>query len=486
MENNQDVVKSKIVTTIGPATFSNEMLRKLADRGADVFRLNFSHATKDGDEMVELFNRIRTVCPNVGVLCDIQGPKIRVGNFEKPVVLDVGNEFKIYEDEVPGTEEQTCIKYKGFLEDVEVGDSLFVNDGLIHLKIINKNKEEGFVNTKVITSGPISSKKGVNIPSGNLSTQNPTDKDIRDLKIIAKLQPEYLAASFIANQTEVKSIRAILNNAGASRTRIISKIERPIAVQNFDEILEVSDGIMVARGDLGVEIPAEQVPIEQKRMILACNRVGKPVIVATQMLESMIKNPVPTRAEVNDVFNAVYDRSDAVMLSGETSVGDHPLKAVKYMDKIINTAENYIPDKSPDEIDSEEPDMYEAIGHAVYELAEVFHRVNFRGKIIIFTRDGKSCRMTAKYRPLFPILAITADKTTARTLRLVWGVTSHFIPTINMEEWSAEDILSHGIRKLVEAGVLEKNEHAICAVSSRLDINHGYVVGLYYVAELLK
>jgi len=480
------VVKSKIVTTIGPATFSEDMLIKLREAGADVFRLNFSHASENGDEMVELFHRIHKVCPDVGILCDIQGPKIRVGEFEQPAVLDVGDEFKIYQKEVKGNKHQTCISYDGFLKDVDIGDSIFINDGLIRLKIIEKNYEKGFVNTKVITSGPISTKKGVNIPSGTLSAKNPTEKDRKDLKIIAKLEPEYVAASFIANEAEVRTIRNILNNAGASDTKIISKIERPVAVSNFDEILTVSDGIMVARGDLGVEIPAELVPIRQKEMILKCNRVGKPVIVATQMLESMTQNPVPTRAEVNDVFNAVYDRSDAVMLSGETSIGKHPIKTVEYMNKIINTAEKYIPNKAPNETDSEEPDLYEAMGHAIYEMAEVFHNVNFRGKIIMFTRGGVSCRMTAKYRPRYPIFAITAQKSAARSLKLVWGVKPYFVPSIDMEDWSSEKILFHGIRQLVQFGDLEKNEHVICAISSRLDVKHGFILGLYYVKDLLK
>ncbi len=479
-------VKSKIVTTIGPATDSEEMLKSLVQAGADVFRINFSHASKGGNEVIELFHRIRKVTPEIGILCDVQGPKIRVGQFEEAVQLDVGDTFRIYNKDVPGNKNQTCIKYKGFLNDIKIGYSIFINDGLIQLEVIDKNMEEGYVETKVISPGPISSRKGVNIPAGTLSTQNPTEKDIRDLKLIATLHPEYVAASFVANASEVKTIRAILNNAGAARTKIISKIERPVAVSNFEEILDYSDGIMVARVDLGGRRIIKKVPVEQKNMILKCNKVGKPVIVATQMLESMTQNPVPTRAEVSDVFNAVYDRSDAVMLSGETGIGKHPLKAVEYMDKIINTAERYIPDKHPDEIDSEEPDLYEAIGHATYELAEVFHKVNFRGKIIIFTRDGKSCRMAAKYRPQFTIFGITPDKMTARSLKLVWGVRPYYIPTIKMEEWSAEEILSHGIKRLVEFGHLERHEHVICSLASRMNVKHGYVLGLYYVDELIK
>ncbi|MHA1776026.1 MAG: pyruvate kinase [Promethearchaeota archaeon] len=482
----QKMVKSKIVATIGPATSSVEKLKELAQAGVDVFRLNFSHASKEGTEMQELFECIRQNTPEIAILCDIQGPKIRIGKMAEPVILKYSEKFYLYEEDRIGDQNGASISYKGFYNDVNEGDSIFINDGLVRLQVKTKDPKKRKIECVVVAGGPISSKKGVNIPSGNLSTQNPTEKDIHDLKLIAKLNPEYLAASFIANAKEVKKIRAILNNAGASRIKIISKIERPIAITNFDEILEVSNGIMVARGDLGVEIPAEEVPIRQKEMILKCNRAGKPVIVATQMLESMINNPVPTRAEVNDVFNAVYDRSDAVMLSGETSIGKFPIKAVRYMDRIIAKAEEHIPDIDPRSTDSDEPDMYEAVGHAVYELARVFRNVNFRGKIIMFTRGGKSPRKAAKYRPEFPIYAITHNPHTARQLNLVWGVQSVFIPTLKMEDWDSEEIMQYGIQKLVEWGILEMKEHVICTVPSRISPGKCSVIGLYYVEDILN
>jgi pyruvate kinase len=482
----EKLVKSKIVCTIGPATDSEEKLMQLRDNGVDVLRLNFSHASKEGEEMKALVKRIRKVVPELAILCDIQGPKIRIGQMEGTVYLEYGNEFKIFEKAITGDKTQASISYEGFLKDVEIGGNIFINDGLVRLEIIEKNLKEGYINTKVLSGGPISSRKGVNIPSGNLSTKNPTDKDIHDLKLIVTLKPEYVAASFVATAAEVKKIRAILENAGETRVKIISKIERPVALENLDEILEASDGLMVARGDLGVEIPAEDVPIRQKEIILKCNKAGKPVIVATQMLESMTNNSVPTRAEVNDVFNAVYDRSDAVMLSGETSVGKFPIKTVNTMDRIISKAEKYIPKMDPSLIDSDEPDMYESLGHAVFELAKVFHNVNFRGKIIMFTRDGVSCLKAAKYRPIFPILAITADKKTSRQLNLVWGVEPVFIPSLKVEDWTAEEIIQHGIQKLCEFGKLQQKEHVICTVSSKLAPNRGSVIGLYYVEDVLK
>lgn len=481
----EKMVKSKIVATIGPATSTEHMLEKLVGGGVDVFRMNFSHASKEGTAERELFARIRKVAPTAAILCDIQGPKIRIGQMEAPVNLEYGQEFKIFENAIVGNKDQASITYKGFLRDVSVGDFIFINDGLVRLVVKEKNMKEGFLMTHVVAGGPISTKKGVNIPKGILSTKNPTEKDIQDLKLISELKPEYVAASFIANAAEVRTIRALLDNGGADKVKIISKIERPVALSNIDEILEASDGIMVARGDLGVEIPAEDVPIRQKELIMKANRLGKPVIVATQMLESMINNPVPTRAEVNDVFNAVYDRSDAVMLSGETSVGKFPLITVDYMETIIKKAEKYIPNMPPNLIDSAEPEMYESVGHAIYELAQVFTKVNFRGKIIMFTTGGRSCRLTAKYRPVFPILAITNNLLTARQLKLVWGVQPFYLPTLKMEDWKAEEVMQHGIQKLVEYGMLEMKEHVICSVPSRITPGRCSVLGLYYVEDIL-
>jgi len=480
------LVKSKIVCTLGPATSSEENLRKLVEEGCDMVRLNFSHASEEGKEMVELFKRIRKVIPEVAILCDIQGPKIRIGQMEKPVTLEYGKYFTLFEKEIVGNENQACISYKGFVHDVDVDEFIYINDGLVRLQVMEKNEKDGYLKTKVVAGGPINSHKGVNIPAGNLSMKIPTPKDVKDLKLIAPLKPEYVALSFVGDAHDVKVVREILIAGGGDRIKIISKIERPIAITNLDEIVEASDGIMVARGDLGVEIPAEEVPIRQKEMIQKCNRAGKPVIVATQMLESMISNPVPTRAEVNDVFNAVYERSDAVMLSGETSVGKFPFDAVRYMDKIINKAEKYIEKIDPSTIDSKEPEMYESVGHAIYELASVFSKINFRGKIIVFTRGGKSARMIAKYRPAFPTFAITNDILTARQLKLVWGVTPIWLPALKIEDWNAEEIMQYGIKRLVEIGILELKEHVICTVPSRISKERSSVIGMYYVDDVLK
>ena len=477
------IVKSKIVCTIGPATNSEENLKKLVELGCDLMRLNFSHASKDEQVMIDLFNRIRKCCPETAILCDIQGPKIRIGMLQDRVYLKTGEKFRIHINEMVGNEKECSISYKGFINDIKKGSFIFINDGLVRLQALEINKEKGYADFEVTAGGEISSKKGVNIPEGELSTRNPTEKDIKDLKLIAKLYPEYVAASFVANAREVREIRAILANGGASNVKIISKIERPVALKNFDEILKESDGIMVARGDLGVEIPAEDVPRWQKMMIKKCNQAGKPVIVATQMLESMIQNPVPTRAEVNDIYNAINDRSDAVMLSGETSVGKYWQEAVSYMSTIAAKAEKFIPEQDPDAFDSDDQEVFETAGHAIYTITKEFIAIGYRAKCVVFTRSGRTARLIAKYRPKFPILAISNDIQVVRQLKLVWGV----IPIhLNMDmDKDIESIIKEGIKQLVEFGFLGRTEYAIVSLPSRLAETRNPVIGLYYPEDLL-
>ncbi|MFX1260109.1 MAG: pyruvate kinase, partial [Promethearchaeota archaeon] len=290
----------KIVSTLGPSSSSKKMLKNLINAGVDIFRLNFSHGTHN--EKRELVKRIRGIDRYVGILADIQGPKIRVGKFkdDKAYSLNIGQEVTIFEKEIEGNQEQFSIPLDGFLKSVREGDVFFVNDGII--KITVKRKEEDHIIGEVLAGGMISNRKGVNIPTGELQQRVPTEKDIKDLKVIAELDPEYVAISFVSDSSDVLHVKKILENYGNNNIKLISKIERPIALNNFDAILEVSDGIMVARGDLGVEIDPDKVPLWQKDMIYKSNKEGKPIIVATQMLESMINAPIPTRAEANDVF----------------------------------------------------------------------------------------------------------------------------------------------------------------------------------------
>ena len=332
----------------------------------------------------------------------------------------------------------------------------------------------------------ISNRKGVNIPTGELSQKVPTEKDVKDLEFIAEIDPEYVAISFVADATDVLHVKRILENYGNSKIKLISKIERPIALDNFDQILEVSDGIMVARGDLGVEIDPDKVPLWQKEMIYKCNREGKPVIVATQMLESMISNPIPTRAEANDVYNAVMDGTDAVMLSAETAVGKYPINAVQYMNQISKTATENMPKRIPDEYDSDRLTHTQTLGHAIHSLASEMEELNFRGKILVITRRGYGARMIAKYRPPLPIIAITPFKKTARELKLVWGVHPVHIENVNFFSMDAEEIMEQSVKYTVEKKLLDENEHVIILLVSRKFERRGNLVGLYYVGEILE
>ncbi|MBA7640365.1 Pyruvate kinase [subsurface metagenome] len=281
-------------------------------------------------------------------------------------------------------------------------------------------------------------------------------------------------------------VKRILENYGNNEIKLISKIERPIALDNFDDILEFSDGIMVARGDLGVEISPDQVPVWQKEMIKKCNREGKPVIVATQMLESMINAPIPTRAEASDVFNAVIDGTDAVMLSAETAVGNYPINAVQYMNKIAYTATQNMPKRKPDEYDSDRLIHTQVLGHAIHSLTTEMEDLNFRGKILVLTRGGFGAKMIAKYRPPLPIIAITPYKRTAREMNLLWAVQPIHIENIDFFNLDAEAIIEQSVKHAVELGVLDENEHVVILLVSKKWKKRGNIVGFYYVGEILK
>jgi pyruvate kinase len=460
------------------------MLKKLVDAGVDIFRLNFSHGTHA--EKRELVKKIRSVDDDVGILADIQGPKIRVGKFKdnNAYNLNIGQEIKVFEKEIEGNQEQFSIPLEGILKILRIGDVFFVNDGIIKIEV--KSKVEEYLIGEVLAGGIISDRKGVNIPKGELKQRVPTEKDIKDLELIAKLNPEFVAISFVSDGSDVLHVKKLLENFGNENIKLISKIERPVALDNFDAILDVSDGIMVARGDLGVEIAPDKVPLKQKEMIYKCNKEGKPVIVATQMLESMISAPIPTRAEANDVFNAVFDGSDAVMLSGETAVGKYPIKVVQTMNQIAKTATENMPRRVPDEYDSDRLTHTQTLGHAIYALAAEMQELNFRGKILVITRKGYGVRMIAKYRPPLPIIAITSSKRTARELNLVWGVQPLHIENIDFFNTNAEEIIEQSVKNAVKIKLLDENEHVIILLVSRKFERRGNLVGFYYVGEILE
>ena len=458
MPDERNITKSKIVCTIGPASDTPHMIKALARIGMDCARINFSHGTDEYKR--ELFARIRKVDNTLAILCDIQGPKIRIGQVkEGGVVLRAGNKIIITTDEVEGDENRVTISYKSLAHEAKAGDLIYINDGIVCVKV--ENIEGNEIECAIISGGVISSRKGVNLPSTEISMTVPTKKDLHDLKLIAELDPEFIAISFVANAADVLKIRKILAELRNKRIKLISKIERPVALENFESILKVSDGIMVARGDLGVEIPPEQVVPFQKDMIWKCNVAGKPVIVATQMLESMVKAPVPTRAEVSDVFNAIEDGADAVMLSAETASGSYPINAVEMMERVIKVSESLMSVRDPDKYDSDDETISEIIGHLVYSACKEFSDMKYqKGKIICLTQSSLTAKMISKYRPYLPIIGITSVPRTAREMRLVWGVEPVLIEDLEKAEKTLTRI-KNSIDVCLKRKLIEEDEKII-------------------------
>lgn len=452
------LTQSKIVCTLGPASSEPGQIKRLSDLGMDCARINFSHGAID--DKIKLFNRIRDVDDRLAILCDIQGPKIRIGQVkEGGVLLKTGDPFTITTEEVMGDEHKVSISYTQLAAEAQVGDKIFINDGIVCVQVEAVNGPH--IECQVLSGGYISSRKGVNLPHTKIALSVPTAKDSEDLKHIADLDPEFVAISFVSGAADVLRIRKLLAEYGNDRIKLIPKIERPIAVENFDAILAVADGIMVARGDLGVELPPEEVLPVQKRMITRCNIIGKPVIVATQMLESMVKSPVPTRAEVSDVFNAIEDGADAVMLSAETASGDYPTNAVEMMERVIRVSESLIPHRDPDQYDSSEQTVTEIIGHLVHATCKEFSDMGYeKGKIICETDSGYSVRMIAKYRPRLPIIGITSNAKTAREMRLVWGVEPLIIPELEVVD-EVKKRVKLAIGTCLERSLIEADEKII-------------------------
>jgi pyruvate kinase len=476
--------RTKIVATIGPASESKEMITSLLEAGLDVARINFSHGEREQHR--SLFQRLREVSEEKGkhlaILCDIQGPKIRTGKMTEPFWVNQGDMIRITSEEVLGTPERFSIDHPGIVEELDPDDEIFINDGTIKMRV--RKKEGKDLICEVRNGGLISDRKGCNIPSSNILVDIPTDKDRTDLQVIADLNPEYVAASFIGSAKDVIKIREVLRSNGNDEIRIISKIERPKALENLQEIMDVSDGIMVARGDLGVEIPAYEVPAAQKEMCRLANRAGIPVIVATQMLNSMIEHSRPTRAEAADVFNAVLDGADALMLSNETAVGKDPVLVVNTMKDIIKRAEDHFPYRDPDYYDSDDQCMIETIGHAAYTLINEFDDRDYSGSIIAVTDSGQSARMISKYRPNRTILAVTPNERTANELAMVWGAVPVHSPGVSKD--LLEIRMIDAVKTAVRQGYLSENDHVVVVSSSMAVGDDGMVACVYRVSSLLE
>jgi pyruvate kinase len=447
--------RTKIVATLGPGTSTEEIIRELVRFGVDVTRLNFSHGEHEGHLKNARFVRAaaESTGRNVAVMQDIQGPKIRTGEVVGETELVEGNRVVIAPGDFLGDASRLSTSYKQIAQDVKPGHRILMDDGLLELRV--EEVENGEVVCMVVNGGPISSHKGMNFPDSSLSTRGLTPKDLEDLRFgVEELGPDWVAVSFVRSGDEVKEIKERMREFGGS-IPVISKIEKHEAIDDIESILQGSDGIMVARGDLAVELSAERVPIEQKHIVARCRRLGKPVIVATQMLDSMIRNPRPTRAEVSDVANAIFDRADAVMLSGETAVGRYPLRSVREMDRICRAAEGAI-DYGRDiaaSIDWGRGDRYDALTHAACELAEDLDLE----AIITSTQSGLSCLRVARFRPPNKVLAVSPEKTTVRMLAMVWGVNA-----INGEQrGNVEERYDEAVRAACESGLVKNGDEVI-------------------------
>ncbi|MHB8580247.1 MAG: pyruvate kinase [Ignavibacteriaceae bacterium] len=453
---NKNLSKTKILCTLGPATNTSEIIKDLIITGMDGVRLNFSHSNYD--EFENLFNEIDKACVDektpLAILMDLQGPKIRIGELAQPEIeITAGNEIEITTEEILGTSQVISTSYKELPEDAKVKDQILIDDGLIRLRIKSKKKKSVICIIEI--GGTLRPRKGMNLPGMVLSTPSVTKKDFEDLEFALKHRIDYIALSFVRSAKDITEIKEWLKERD-SVVPVIAKIEKREAVDHFDEILNVADGIMVARGDLGVEIPAQEVPMIQKRIIKRCNTVGKLVITATQMLDSMIHNPIPTRAEASDVANAVLDGTDTVMLSGETSIGKYPLQAVKIMNDIAINAEQYLPQSR--DIDIEIPlnlseNLFDSVGRAITKVSQ---QVN-AAAIVVFTHEGRTARNFSKFRPKAKIIAISNRFQTMNNLCLRWGVSSIYMEEIHKENLAIDDAK----RLILEAGYVKRGDIVI-------------------------
>lgn len=446
---------TKIVCTIGPASESEEVLEKVIMAGMNVARLNFSHG--DHAEHQARIDTIRKVAKRldktVGILLDTKGPEIRTHSMENgQVELVKGQQIEVSMTEVLGNSERFSVSYEGLIDDVQPGDFILLDDGLVELEINDLNKETGIITTTVKNNGLLKNKKGVNVPGVSVKLPGLTDKDKADVKFGIEQGVDFIAASFVRRAQDVLDIRELLETHDGEYIKIIPKIENQEGIDNIDEILKISDGLMVARGDLGVEIAPETVPMMQKELIRKCNLLGKPVITATQMLDSMQTNPRCTRAEASDVANAIYDGSDAVMLSGETAAGAYPVEAVLTMAKIAVSAEEAQDYKKllSDRTKSTQTNMVTAIGVSVAHTA-----LNLNCKAIVAaTESGHTARMIAKYRPHANIVAVTPYGHVARQLNLVWGVN----PIVKAGEKDTDDLLNTSVTATLEKGYANEGD----------------------------
>ncbi|MFP4091090.1 MAG: pyruvate kinase [Cyclobacteriaceae bacterium] len=464
MDSNIVFNKTKIVATVGPACSTKEMLTELVRAGVDVFRLNFSHGTHEGHKKVIKF--IREINEeqgsNVCILQDLQGPKIRVNKIENDeVIIEPGQNLVITcKEDIVGTAERVSTSYQDLASDVNIGDTILIDDGKIELRV---HKVEGTdVHTTVVYGGALKSRKGINLPDTNVSAPSLTPKDEEDLMFGLENDVDWIALSFVRRADDLYNLKDLIQENGKN-TKIIAKIEKPEAIKNIDDIIEATDGLMVARGDLGVEIAMEEVPIVQKMLVKKCNMASKPVIIATQMMESMIENPRPTRAETNDVANAVLDGADAIMLSAETASGKYPVQTVKSMVKTIlavETSSDQIYDKLS-HIDPSSPTFYN--DHLVLTACKLSKQVKARA-IVGMTKSGYTGFRLSGHRPKSDIFIFTANRQLLNIINLYWGLRGFFYDKMGSTDETFAD-LEHLLR---EKGHLHKGDVIINTASMPL------------------
>lgn len=469
----EQVRKTKIICTMGPSTEKEGVLEKLMLAGMNVARFNFSHG--DHEEQMGRLTQLRATREKLGLpvaaLLDTKGPEIRLRKFaEGKVMLEAGQTFTLTTDEIMGDENRVSVSYKDLPKDVAPGTHILIDDGLIEMTVTDVTDTD--IICKVINGGKVSNKKGVNVPNVELSMDYVSPKDYKDIVFAVKEDFDFIAASFVRTAADVKELRDILHEHGGDDIKIIAKIENHQGIQNIDEIIEAADGIMVARGDMGVEIPEEEVPIIQKMIIKKVIAAGKVVITATQMLDSMMKNPRPTRAEATDVANAIYDGTSATMLSGETAAGAYPVEAVKMMARIAERTEKEINYRKRfnDMAKYTDPGITDAICHATCSTA---YDLDAKA-IITVTKSGFSARMISKYRPGCDIIGCAMDEKVCRQLNLSWGVR----PILLGEEWEVFVLFERAINACKRDGLLEKGDVTV--------ITSGVPIGRSGTTNMLK
>ncbi|MFC6331650.1 pyruvate kinase [Paenibacillus septentrionalis] len=465
--------KTKIVCTIGPSSESLENTKKLIQAGMNVGRLNFSHGDfeEQGNRIKNIKAANKELGTSVAILLDTKGPEIRLGKLkEEPIELVQGETITLTTEDILGDRNRIPVTYNNLPNDLSVGSTVLIDDGLIGLKVEGIEGTE--IHCRIINSGPIKGKKGVNVPGVKISLPGITEKDRNDIIFGVEQGIDYIAASFVRKASDVLEIRELLEQHNANHIQIISKIENQEGVDNLDEILEVSDGLMVARGDLGVEIPAEEVPLVQKLMIKKCNLAGKPVITATQMLDSMQRNPRPTRAEASDVANAIFDGTDAIMLSGETAAGKYPVESVQTMSRIAQRAEEALEYREIflKQASAQQNSVTEAISQAVANSA-----LDLNAKAIVTsTHSGFTARVVSKYRPKAPIIAVTPTEQVMRGLALCWGV----FPVQGPEAATTDEMFDYAVNGAMNTGLLAAGDTVV--------ITAGVPVGRAGTTNLMK